>query len=158
MRPRAISVMTNKIDALTCRRSNYNNTDDNNLNYNKYTISRSAIGLSLRLESPEKIRRQYPRRLKVFLDYMKLEGPIEQQAVPLLTLIKQNSHRGYNPASCSLYPSKRNEQAIMKYRIQRLATTTRRNKTIHRNEYRYTCHKLEERYQEVFRQEKGLNK
>ena len=42
------------------------------------------------LKAPE-TRRQYPRRLKVFLDYMKLEGPIEQQAVQFLTLIKQNS-------------------------------------------------------------------
>jgi hypothetical protein len=41
------------------------------------------------LKAPE-TRRQYPRQLKVFLDYMKLEGPIEQQAVQFLTLIKQN--------------------------------------------------------------------
>ena len=41
------------------------------------------------LKAPE-TRRQYPRRLKVFLDYMKLQGPIEQQAVQFLTLIKQN--------------------------------------------------------------------
>lgn len=81
--------MTNKIDTLSCRRSNYDNADGNNINYNNYAISRSAIGLYA-LKAPE-TRRQYPRRLKVFLDYMKLEGPIEQQAVQFLTLIKQNS-------------------------------------------------------------------
>lgn len=41
------------------------------------------------LKAPE-TRRQYPRRLKVFLDYLKLEGPVEQQAIEFLTRMKQN--------------------------------------------------------------------
>jgi tetratricopeptide (TPR) repeat protein len=41
------------------------------------------------LRAPE-TRRQYPRRLKVFLDYLKLEGPIEQQAIEFLSKAKQN--------------------------------------------------------------------
>jgi hypothetical protein len=41
------------------------------------------------LRAPE-TRRQYPRRLKVFLDYLKLEGPIEQQATEFLSKAKQN--------------------------------------------------------------------
>jgi hypothetical protein len=41
------------------------------------------------LRAPE-TKRQYPRRLKVFLDYLKLEGPIEQQAIEFLAKAKQN--------------------------------------------------------------------
>ncbi len=41
------------------------------------------------LKAPE-TRRQYPRRLKVFLDYLKLEGPLEQQIVEYLTHTKRN--------------------------------------------------------------------
>jgi predicted transport protein len=41
------------------------------------------------LRAPE-TRRQYPRRLKVFFDYVKLEGPIEQQAREFLAKAKQN--------------------------------------------------------------------
>ena len=37
-------------------------------------------------------RRQYPRRLKVFLDYLKLEGQLEYQAVEFLTRVRQNPH------------------------------------------------------------------
>jgi site-specific recombinase XerC len=41
------------------------------------------------LKAPE-TKRQYPRRLKVFLDFLKLQGPIEQQSIQFLTLVKQN--------------------------------------------------------------------
>lgn len=41
------------------------------------------------LKAPES-RRQYPRRLKVFLDYLKLEGSLEQQTTEFLTRMKQN--------------------------------------------------------------------
>lgn len=40
------------------------------------------------LKAPE-TKRQYPRRLKV-LDYLKLEGPLEQQVKELLTKTKQS--------------------------------------------------------------------
>ena len=39
------------------------------------------------LKAPE-TRRQYPRRLKVFLDYLKLEGTLEQQAKGFLSKAK----------------------------------------------------------------------
>jgi hypothetical protein len=35
------------------------------------------------LKAPE-TRRQYPRRLKVFFDYLKIDGPLEQQAKEFL--------------------------------------------------------------------------
>lgn len=41
------------------------------------------------LKAPE-TKRQYPRRLKVFLDYLKLEGTLEQQAREFLSKAKQN--------------------------------------------------------------------
>lgn len=41
------------------------------------------------LKAPE-TRRQYPRRLNVFLDYLKLEGTLEQQAKEFLFMAKQN--------------------------------------------------------------------
>jgi hypothetical protein len=41
------------------------------------------------LKAPE-TKRQYPRRLKVFLDYLKLEGPLEHQLKELLTQARQN--------------------------------------------------------------------
>jgi predicted transport protein len=47
------------------------------------------------LRAPE-TRRQYPRRLKVFLDYLKLEGPIEQQAKEFLAKAKQNMQWAQN--------------------------------------------------------------
>ena len=40
------------------------------------------------LKAPE-TRRQYPRRLKVFLD-LKLQGSVEQQSIQCLILVKQN--------------------------------------------------------------------
>jgi hypothetical protein len=43
------------------------------------------------LKTPE-IRRQYPRRLKVFLDFLKIEGNLEQQSKEFLEKAKQNSH------------------------------------------------------------------
>jgi hypothetical protein len=47
------------------------------------------------LRAPE-TRRQYPRRLKVFLDYLKLEGPIEQQANEFLAKAKLNPQWAQN--------------------------------------------------------------
>lgn len=41
------------------------------------------------LKAPE-TRRQYPRRLKVFLDFLKLEGNLEQQSKEFLEKAKQN--------------------------------------------------------------------
>jgi hypothetical protein len=41
------------------------------------------------LKAPE-TKRQYPRGLKVFLDYLKLEGTLEQQAREFLSKAKQN--------------------------------------------------------------------
>jgi hypothetical protein len=41
------------------------------------------------LKAPE-TKRQYPRRLKVFLDYLKLEGTLDQQAGDFLSKAKQN--------------------------------------------------------------------
>ena len=41
------------------------------------------------LKAPE-TKRQYLRRLKVFLDYLKLEGTLEQQAKEFLSKTKQN--------------------------------------------------------------------
>ncbi|MFL6355147.1 MAG: hypothetical protein ACJ71E_03620 [Nitrososphaeraceae archaeon] len=35
-------------------------------------------------------KRQYPRRFKVFLDYLKLDGPIYQQATDFLLNAKHN--------------------------------------------------------------------
>jgi hypothetical protein len=43
------------------------------------------------LKTPE-IRRQYPRRLKVFLDFLKIEGNLEQQSKEFLEKAKQNPH------------------------------------------------------------------
>jgi hypothetical protein len=34
-------------------------------------------------------KRQYPRRFKVFLEYLKLDGPIDQQAIAFLLNTKQ---------------------------------------------------------------------
>jgi len=49
------------------------------------------------LRAPE-TKRQYPRRLKVFLDYLGLEGYLEEQAKPFLIKAKQNPQW----AQCSL--------------------------------------------------------
>jgi hypothetical protein len=43
------------------------------------------------LKAPE-TKRQYPRRLKVFLDFLKLEGTLEHQSKEFLEKAKQNSH------------------------------------------------------------------
>lgn len=40
------------------------------------------------LKAPE-TRRQWPRRLKVFFDFLRLEGPIEEQAKQFLIKAKQ---------------------------------------------------------------------
>jgi hypothetical protein len=40
-------------------------------------------------KAPE-TRRQYPRRLKVFLDFLKLDGTLEQQSKEFLEKVKQN--------------------------------------------------------------------
>jgi hypothetical protein len=40
------------------------------------------------LKAPES-RRQYPRRFKIFLDFLKLEGTIEEQAIEFLTKARQ---------------------------------------------------------------------
>ena len=42
------------------------------------------------LKAPE-TRRQWPRRLKVFFDFVKLEGPIEEQAKQFLIKSKQST-------------------------------------------------------------------
>jgi hypothetical protein len=41
------------------------------------------------LKAPES-RRQYPRRFKMFLDFLKLLGTIEEQAMEFLTKARQN--------------------------------------------------------------------
>ena len=41
------------------------------------------------LKAPES-RRQYPRRFKMFLDFLKLLGTIEEQAIEFLTKARQN--------------------------------------------------------------------
>jgi hypothetical protein len=41
------------------------------------------------LKAPE-TKRQYPRRLKVFLDFLKLDGTLEQQSKEFLEKAKQN--------------------------------------------------------------------
>jgi hypothetical protein len=52
------------------------------------------------LKAPE-TKRQYLRRLKVFLDYLKLEGTLEQQAKEFLSKTKQNPNELRTP-SCNL--------------------------------------------------------
>src|SRR5438128_981403 len=47
------------------------------------------------LKAPE-TKRQYPSRLKVFLDYLKLEGTLEQQAKEFLSKAKQNPQWAQN--------------------------------------------------------------
>jgi hypothetical protein len=47
------------------------------------------------LKAPES-KRQYPRRLKVFLDYLQLEGSIKQQAIEFLAKAKQNPRWAQN--------------------------------------------------------------
>lgn len=47
------------------------------------------------LKAPE-TKRQYPRRLKVFLDYLKLEETLEQQAKEFLSKAKQNPQWAQN--------------------------------------------------------------
>jgi hypothetical protein len=39
-------------------------------------------------------RRQYPRRFKIFLDYLRLEGSLEEQAKEFL--LKSRAPRGIN--------------------------------------------------------------
>ena len=41
------------------------------------------------LRAPE-TKRQYPRRLKVFLDFLKIDGSLQQQAITFLTTTKQS--------------------------------------------------------------------
>ena len=41
-------------------------------------------------------RRQYPRRLKVFLDFLKLDGTLEQQSKEFLEKAKQNPQWAQN--------------------------------------------------------------
>jgi len=41
------------------------------------------------LKAPES-KRQYPRRFKMFLDFLKLQGTIEEQAMEFLTKARQN--------------------------------------------------------------------
>jgi hypothetical protein len=40
------------------------------------------------LKAPES-RRQYPRRFKMFLDFLKLQGTLEEQAMKFLTKARQ---------------------------------------------------------------------
>ena len=47
------------------------------------------------LKAPES-KRQYPRRLKVFLDYLQLEGSLGQQAIQFLSRAKQNPQWAQN--------------------------------------------------------------
>ena len=37
-------------------------------------------------------RRQYPRRFKLFLDFLKLQDTIKEQAMEFLTKARQNAH------------------------------------------------------------------
>lgn len=47
------------------------------------------------LKAPE-TKRQYPRRLKVFLDFLKLDGTLEQQSKEFLEKAKQNPQWAQN--------------------------------------------------------------
>jgi hypothetical protein len=47
------------------------------------------------LKAPE-TKRQYPRRLKVFLDFLKLDGTLEQQSKEFLEKAKQNQQWAQN--------------------------------------------------------------
>ena len=44
---------------------------------------------SYTLKAPE-TKRQYPRRFKMFVDFLKLEGPLEEQAKPFLLKAREN--------------------------------------------------------------------
>jgi len=46
------------------------------------------------LKAPE-TKRQYPRRLKVFLGFLKLDGTLEQQSKEFLEKAKQNPQWAY---------------------------------------------------------------
>ena len=47
------------------------------------------IVFSYTLKAPE-TKRQYPRRFKMFVDFLKLEGPLEEQAKPFLLKAREN--------------------------------------------------------------------
>jgi hypothetical protein len=57
------------------------------------------------LKAPE-TKRQYPRRLKVFLDFLKLDGTLKQQSKEFLEKAKQNS-------SCMIFESNFNINITM---------------------------------------------
>lgn len=75
------------------------------------------------LKAPES-KRQYPKRLKVFLDYLKLGGSLGQQAIEFLSKAKQNPQWSQN-SLMNLYPFRNEEQIIVKYHILRLVTITK---------------------------------
>jgi integrase len=62
------------------------------LKYNQMTIAVEQDPLSVftyALRAPE-TRRQYPRRFKVLLDFLKIDGSLQQQAITFLAAAKQN--------------------------------------------------------------------
>jgi hypothetical protein len=60
------------------------------------TIGEDPLSVFLyALKAPES-KRQYPRRLKVFLDYIQLEGSLGQQAIEFLARAKQNPQWAQN--------------------------------------------------------------
>jgi hypothetical protein len=69
------------------------------------------------LKAPE-TKRQYPRRLKVFLDFLKLEGNLEQQSKEFLEKAKQNpmgSEFYYSIYSLSKGKSEKGRNIILYY-------------------------------------------
>jgi integrase len=61
------------------------------LKYNQMTVAEQdpMAVFTYALRAPE-TRRQYPRRFKVFLDFLKIYGSLQQQAITFLTAAKQN--------------------------------------------------------------------
>jgi hypothetical protein len=49
----------------------------------------AIIVFSYTLKAPE-TKRQYPRRFKMFVDFLKLEGPLEEQAKQFLLKAREN--------------------------------------------------------------------
>jgi hypothetical protein len=47
------------------------------------------VAFSYALKAPE-TKRQYPRRFKMFVDFLKLEGPLEEQAKQFLLKAREN--------------------------------------------------------------------
>jgi hypothetical protein len=68
-------------------RQEYNNNDDDDDDDVLDPLSNFLYAL----RAPE-TKRQYPRRFKMFLDYLGLEGDLNDQAKKLLAKVKSNPH------------------------------------------------------------------